>query len=217
MISIENVSCSGRLQDVSLEIAAGAKVGIMGRSGAGKSSMISLLTGQLAPETGTVHMPDGAVGYIPQDPGTTLLPNRPAVDSICEFAPDCVADVPKVLASLGLDPGLADRKPGELSGGQRQRIAVARALIGGPELIIADEAFSALDADTAALLEQLLLDTPATVLLISHDIATLLRMCTHMVVLADGQVVFSGDLGSLEKCEKPEVVQLLSAARELAG
>ena len=216
MISVDNVNCRGRLTDVTLEFPAGAKVGIMGRSGAGKSSLISVLTGQLLPDSGTVAMPSGGIGYIPQDPGTTLLPNRPAVDSICEFARDRVGDVPEVLASLGLDPQLAERRPSELSGGQRQRIAVARALIGNPDLFIADEAFSALDSDTSALLERVLLGTEATVLLISHDIGRLLRTCTHMVVLADGRVVFSGDLDGLGTCEKPEVVELLAAAKELA-
>lgn len=119
MISVDNVNCRGRLTYVTLEFPAAAKVGVMGRSGAGKSSLISVLTGQLFPDSGTVTMPSGGIGYIPQDPGTTLLPNRPAVDSICEFARDCVGDVPEVLASLGLDPQLAERRPSELSGDQR--------------------------------------------------------------------------------------------------
>lgn len=213
MIRFNSVTCHGRLHNVNLAIPSSSRVGIIGRSGAGKSSLISVLTGQLVPDSGTASMPRGPIGYIPQDPSATLLPHRPVIDSICEFSD---GDVDGILKSLGLDPELSHRRAEELSGGQRQRVAIARALIGNPEIIIADEAFSALDRDTAMLLEEVLISSNATIVLISHDISALQSLCTHMVVMANGTAVFSGPVSELEECTHPEVVELLAAARELA-
>lgn len=251
-IAITNVNVTGRLHDVSLTVAAGTKLGIMGRSGAGKTSLISLLTGQLRPTTGKVSAPTlSEVGYIPQNPGATLIPHLPVVESILEpqvIALNCISTatgagrpsrterakrrvdlallrgrIPELLAGMGLEPQLAQRTPEELSGGQRQRIAIARALLGSPELIIADEAFSALDARNARLLEDLLATTPATVMFISHDIPALLRMSTHIAVIDQGRVAYTGLASDLEHLDEttaataPEAVSLMRAAAQLGG
>lgn len=230
-ISISHVSVPGRLQDISLQVPAGMKLGIMGRSGAGKTSLISLLTGQLRPTVGRVVAPEpAAVGYIPQNPGATLIPHLPVAESIVE--PQVIAlrtrslrhrrsasgprtgasqasareqlaalraRIPELMAEIGLDPRLAERTPAQLSGGQRQRVAIARALLGSPELIIADEAFSALDAHNARLLEDLLAKTSATVIFISHDTAALLRMSSHIAVMEHGAISYFGTAESLNR------------------
>ena len=235
-ISISHVSVPGRLHDISLQVPAGMKLGIMGRSGAGKTSLISLLTGQLRPTVGRVVAPEpAAVGYIPQNPGATLIPHLPVAESIVE--PQVIAlrtrnlrhrrsasgprtgasrasqasageqlaalraRIPELMAEIGLDPTLAERTPAQLSGGQRQRVAIARALLGSPELIIADEAFSALDAHNARLLEDLLAKTSATVIFISHDIAALLRMSSHIAVMEHGAISYFGTAESLNRLD----------------
>ena len=231
MIVLDHVNVPGRLNDVSLTIRTGARLGIIGRSGAGKSSFISVLTGQLRPRSGSVTMPENhfslTVGYIPQDPGSTLLPHRPVSDSVLEplriagkrsRKDDTAQRLSNLFTRLGLEPSLAARTPEQLSGGQRQRVAIARALLGEPELIIADEAFSALDKDNVRLLEDVLLTTTATVIFISHDVAALSRICTDMLVLVKGKVAFYGAPGELLRYDgADEVARLVQAARELGA
>lgn len=229
MIVFDHVTVPGRLSDITFSIPQGARLGIVGRSGAGKSSLIALLTGQLTPQSGTVTMSTGissaTVGYIPQDPGSTLLPHRPVAESVVE--PQIIAGkksksaeiqqrLPELFQELGLAAELKDRTPEQLSGGQCQRVAIARALLGNPQLIIADEAFSALDKDNAALLQDVLMRTEATVISISHDINALTRVCTHMLVLSTGKIAFFGSPDELlSHSGDDDAAWLVAAAREL--
>lgn len=232
------VRCAGvtvgkRLQDVSMAVPVGAKLGIIGPSGAGKTTLISLITGMLLPDAGTVDVAAEVIGYIPQDPGSSLSPNWTVAE--CVIEPQVIrlaskptaertrelsrikAEIPGLLISLGLDAEIAKRYPTQLSGGQRQRVAIARALLGSPQLIIADEAFSALDTRTAELLQNILLALPATVLFVSHNIPALRAMCDSTAVLVDGTCRYTGSFAGLDEEEDPRVVELLTAVKSLSG
>lgn len=240
-VSFQGATVGKRLHNMSLDVPRGAKLGIIGPSGAGKTTMISLITGMLTPDEGSVDIAAKVIGYIPQDPGSSLSPNRTVAQCIIE--PQVIrlenakrgraerysvaeikaeldrlqAEIPNLLASLGLDPKLAQRYPAQLSGGQRQRVAIARALLGQPELIIADEAFSALDAYTAELLQNILLELPATVLFVSHNIPALRSMCDSIAVLVDGTLRYFGSVDGVDEVTDEQVVELLDAVKELSG
>ncbi|MDJ0630670.1 MAG: ABC transporter ATP-binding protein [Rhodobacter sp.] len=179
-------------------VAAGEKVFLLGESGSGKSTLLSLICGIAQPQTGGVEV-DGAdlvrmsgpkrdrfranrIGVIFQM--FNLLPYASALENILlplAFAPerrktidDPRAEALRLTAALGLDPGLVGRaRASELSIGQQQRIAAARALIGGPRLVIADEPTSALDATAQGAFIDLLMRqvaaAGATLLMVSHD------------------------------------------------
>ena len=189
------------LEIPSLSIATGERVFLHGPSGSGKSTLLGLLGGVLLPETGSVSLlgqeitaKNGLardrfradhIGFLFQQ--FNLVPYLSVLDNVllpCRFslcrreratsAGDTGGDVAKkLLGQLDLAESLWQRKASDLSVGQQQRVAMARALIGRPEIIIADEPTSALDAERqAAFLDMLLQacdDTSATLLFVSHD------------------------------------------------
>ncbi|WP_448851059.1 ABC transporter ATP-binding protein [Corynebacterium sp. 335C] len=225
MLTCTDVTVDGRLDGVTFSVPDGARVGVIGRSGAGKTTLISVMTGMLAPDRGSCDTGARAVGYIPQDPGSSLMPAMSVGDCVLEpvviaggsdAAAEAAGRLPELFASLGLDESLLDRRPGELSGGQRQRAAVARALVSRPGLIIADEAFSALDRATSELLEGVLSAADATVVLVTHDLPTVRSLCDHVVVLDAGRCVEAGPVGILDDPSHEATRLLADAATELA-
>lgn len=191
-----------------LEIEQGERLFLQGASGSGKSTLLNLIGGVLTPQAGAVHLlghefcalKAGArdriradhIGFIFQM--FNLLPYLNLLDNVllpCRFSSlrrtraeqrdgSAEASARRLLAHLELDaPELLQRPVSTLSMGQQQRVAVARALIGAPELIIADEPTSALDSDTRArFLELLLTEVEAansTLLFVSHDAG----LCQH--------------------------------------
>lgn len=227
MLTLSDVTVAGRLHNVSFTVPDGARLGVIGRSGAGKTTLISVITGMLTPDSGTCERTGaaaGAVGYIPQDPGSSLMPAMTIADCVTE--PIAIRDgtdeargargrLPDLFAALGLGSDLIGRTPPELSGGQRQRVAVARALIAQPGIIIADEAFSALDAATRGLIEVEMSGRGTTIILVTHDIPAVRSFCDHVVVLDDGRCVESGPIDLLDDPSHDATRRLTDAAREL--
>lgn len=163
-------------------IAAGARVAVLGPSGSGKSTLAALIGGYLPPEArviGRKVRSVAKVGYVAQDSFAALNPLM-RVDKQISLLGD-----PAVLAQVGLEPELAHRFPLELSGGQRQRAAIAFAVAGAPELLIADEVTSALDS--VAIVE--VLDTiravseGKTVLFLSHHRQAMSYLCDAAIVM----------------------------------
>jgi sulfonate transport system ATP-binding protein len=184
------------LQDISLEIAPGEIVALIGGSGCGKTTLLRLLAGLDRATSGAIRLdgdeisePHPAVGVIFQEP--RLLPWLTIADN-AGFGLDGAGRAEKrdrvahALEKVGLAEH-AGRWPRELSGGQQQRVAIARALVTRPKVLLMDEPFSALDAFTRASLHEHLLglweETRPTVLIVTHDVAEAVTLADRAVVM----------------------------------
>ncbi|MFT4210275.1 MAG: ABC transporter ATP-binding protein [Microbacterium sp.] len=206
------------LDHVDVEVREGASLGIIGESGSGKSTLVRLLLGLDSPTAGTVTCEDRpvdaraparslrplrrATGLVLQDPYASLDPRMSVGRIVAEplralgVAGDHRARVREVLARLELPTDAAERYPHEFSGGQRQRIAIARAIVHRPRVLVGDEPLSALDVTVRTqiltLLERLRREEGMTLVLVSHDIGVVARVCQEVLVLKDGRAVESG-------------------------
>ncbi|MCZ2820591.1 dipeptide/oligopeptide/nickel ABC transporter ATP-binding protein [Modestobacter sp. VKM Ac-2977] len=210
-------SAGPALDRVDLGLTAGQRLAVVGESGAGKSTLTRLLLGLERPDAGEVTYrgrpvqpgrPSAlrwfrrAVQVVPQDPGRSLNPRMRVGQAVAEplrclqVPGDHRARVAELLRAVGLDPDAAGRLPHEFSGGQRQRIALARALAPRPEVLIADEPVSALDAAVRLQVVELLRAVSdaegVALLVVSHDLGVVTALCSDVVVLAAGRVVESG-------------------------
>jgi peptide/nickel transport system ATP-binding protein len=201
--------------DVSFDIFKGETLGLVGESGSGKSSVARLVMRLVQADSGTVRLGDVEITrlgsralrkqrhrlqMIFQDPFASLNPRRKVGDIISAgpiangiSAADARRRARDLLDMVGLDPGGLERYPHEFSGGQRQRIGIARALALDPEIIIADEAVSALDvsvqAQVLALLEDLKQRLHLSMLFITHDLRVAAKICDRIAVMQRGVIV----------------------------
>lgn len=203
------------LDDVDLHVPSGGRCGIVGGSGSGKSTLLKILGGLDKPDEGHVELFGSplsefsrkdlsqTVQLVFQDPASSLDPRMPIGLSIAEplrgrglNKQQRMARVAEVLIDVGLDPEMATRLPHEFSGGQRQRISIARALSVRPKILLADEPVSALDvsvrAQVLALLDRMAADYGLTLLFVSHDLAVVRELCTHVAVVNHGRIVEYG-------------------------
>jgi putative ABC transport system ATP-binding protein len=195
------------LRGVSLDLAAGHSLGIMGPSGSGKSSLLLVLAGLRAPSRGTVRL--GGVEW-PSNPGTSADRRRRHVGFVFQesflaphltvrenarlqaASPTAVERIPVLAESLGIR-ALLDEMPGRISAGERQRGGILRALVNDPLLILADEPTSSLDHETGIEVVDLLwrCSGGAALVICSHDPSMLAR-ANRVLQLRDG--VLSGDV-----------------------
>ncbi len=197
MIELRDAAVAPMLHPISFTINRGEKVAVLGVSGAGKTTLLRLLCRWLNPTSGTVTAPAiGEFSYIPQDLDGSLNPKLSIQDIICE--PVAISHgnlaaakdrLPELLEQLNLPSDCTNRRPYELSGGQRQRVGIARALINNPQVIYADEALSALDAQARQLVIDLFAAPELTTVLVSHDLASAELLCNRCVVLDQGRIV----------------------------
>jgi peptide/nickel transport system ATP-binding protein len=215
---LRRVHRSGRtaLDDVSLSVGVGARIGIVGESGAGKSTLVRALLGLEPLAAGDVLFAGAllsqcdtasfrrAVQPVFQDPRSSLNP-RLTVGRIVAEPLECLGidgdhalRVREALADVALDASFAGRYPHELSGGQRQRVAIARALAPAPQILVADEPVSALDVlirdEIVSLLDDLIARRNLALVLVSHDLSVVARLCTEIAVMRDGRVVENGPI-----------------------
>ncbi|WP_159502402.1 ABC transporter ATP-binding protein [Microbacterium sp. 18062] len=209
------------LHGVDLTVQPGEVVGLIGESGSGKTTLARAILGLVPLTRGEVRFDgaqisdlggrrrrafrrSGALQYVFQDPLLSLDPDLPAGASVAEglrvrggLAPATIAErVTEAFIAVGLDPGLADRRPAALSGGQRQRVVVARALVLEPKLVLLDEPVSALDSANRIQILRLLDGLGATrsiaQVFISHDLGSVAGIAGRVVVLYRGRVVEDG-------------------------
>ncbi|MFD0056129.1 ABC transporter ATP-binding protein [Streptomyces sp. NPDC127168] len=207
------------LDDVSLSVAPGETLGLIGETGSGKSTLARAVLGLVRPSAGSVvvdgedvtaHSPRqwrdlrrrGVVQYVFQDPLRSLDPDLTVAESLTEpllvqgvARAEAGARVRSFLPRVRLSEDLLGRLPGELSGGQRQRITVARALVTEPRLLILDEPVSALDSANRVQVLEILKELRATevaLVFISHDLGSVAGIADRIAVLYRGELVETG-------------------------
>lgn len=212
------------LDDISVRLDEGDSLGLVGESGAGKSTILRLMLGLSDPSEGEVLF-DGAalslrdraqmrrfrasVQPVFQDPYSSLDP-RQRIDRIIgeplrslglASGADAQRRIAEALESVGLPADTARRYPHEFSGGQRQRIAIARAVVSRPRVLLADEPVSALDVSTRVqvleLLDRLRRENGLSLVMVSHDLTAIASACDRTVVLKDGRVIEQGATASV--------------------
>jgi ABC-type glutathione transport system ATPase component len=227
------------VDDVSFTLRRGEILGLVGESGSGKTTLARCIIRLVEPDAGTIKL-DGvdvrAAGggelrelrrrmqMVFQDPYSSLNPrmtvgaalqeagrvhNRPGSENGEQF-------VREALERVHLSANLAGRRPRELSGGQRQRVAVARALAVGPEVLIADEAVSALDVSVQAQLLNLFLDLRdelgVAILFVAHQLAVIAEVADRVAIMNRGRLVEDGQTATVFANPQDEYTKSLLAA-----
>jgi len=209
---------------VSFSIEPGEAFGLVGESGCGKSTVGRAVLHLIKPDSGRVTLEDIDLGRLKkadlravrpriqmifQDPYSSLNPKQTIGRALSEpllvhrdyAKTEIVRRVETLLQEVGLPKEATGRYPHEFSGGQRQRIAIARALSLDPDLIVADEAVSALDVSVQAQVLKLMADLMArrgvAFLFISHDLGVVRAFCKRLAVMYLGRIVESGPVGSV--------------------
>ena len=178
----------------------GERIGIIGKNGTGKSSLLNLITGNLKPDMGKVIIGDTVkIGYYTQD-GIEIKPGQKVIEVIREFGEFIPLKKGKSLSAGGLlERFLFDRKQQydfveKLSGGELKRLFLCTVLIQNPNFLILDEPTNDLDIVTLNILESFLLDFPGTLLVVSHDRYFIDKIIDHLFVLEEGHITdFPGD------------------------
>jgi ABC-type oligopeptide transport system ATPase subunit len=224
---------------VDLDARRGEVLAVVGESGSGKTTLARLLLRLVEPTAGSIFL-DGIdltrlqgralraararMQLVFQNPVASLNPRRRVNDVLLRpmllrgiARDEAQRRVGELLETVGLDPRAAARYPHEFSGGQQQRIAIARALSTDPDLIVADEPVSALDASIqaqiVALIERLRLERHLTILLIAHDMALVNYLADRVVVMQSGRIVERGVTAEvLGRPSHPYTRQLVDAA-----
>jgi oligopeptide/dipeptide ABC transporter ATP-binding protein len=197
---------------VSLQLAKGETLGVVGESGCGKSTLARLIVGLAKPTEGRILAEGGDIWgpgkegrarrarfqMVFQNPAGSMNPRRTVGASVAEplqakGVRRTEAAVAEMLTRVGLNPALAARRPHQLSGGQQQRVSIARALIASPPLVVHDESIASLDISLQAQILNLLLDLQqefgTSYLFISHDLAAVQTISHRIVVMYLGEIV----------------------------
>lgn len=210
------------LDSVDLCLTAGTTLGLVGESGSGKSTLIRVMCGLISGSTGSVRYSDRDVSdwlrhdgrafrkqnqLVFQNPASSFDPRMSIGRSLSEPVRALERRTPSThelvdrLEQVGLNASYLDRHPHQLSGGQVQRVAIARALLSGLRILYADEPTSALDVSVQAqvlnLLMKLQRELQLTLVIVSHDLALVSRVCNQIAVMRSGSIVESGPTASV--------------------
>ena len=212
------------LDDVTFSVAPREALALVGESGSGKTTLAHILVGLIKPDAGQVEF-DGRdilrisrrelpavrrrMQLIYQDPYSSLNSALKIGDAIIEPAlvhglidkQDAEKRTVELMDQVGLSPSLASRRPEALSGGQRQRVAIARSLAAEPDVLIADEAISALDVSVQVqvigLFARLQQELGLTLIFVSHQLATVAQLCERVAILYRGRLVEIGPVSEI--------------------
>ena len=231
------------VENVSLQVGRGETLAVVGESGCGKSTLAHTMIRLYEPTSGQVVL-DGVdisglgnralrehrakMQIIFQDPFASLDPRRPVGRAVAEpllihkiaKGPDADEQVADLFTRVGLEPDMMRQFPHQFSGGQRQRVCIARALATRPELVIADEAVSALDVSIQAQVINLMMELQSELglsyLFISHDLAVVERMSHRVAVMYLGQIVEIGPRSAIFENPQHSYTQRLLDAVPIA-
>ncbi|MGW4482691.1 ABC transporter ATP-binding protein [Amycolatopsis sp. NPDC004368] len=238
-LTVEGLRVGELVRDVSFEIGAGERVGLIGESGSGKSltalSIMGLLPDELratgsvrldgrelvgAPERELSRLRGNGLSMVFQEPMTALNPAMRVGRQVTEpFRAHGRRgrSAEELLAAVGL-PGTVRAYPHQLSGGQRQRVVLAMALANEPSLLICDEPTTALDVTVQAQILALIkesLSPEAALLFITHDLAVVASVCERVLVMLDGEIVERGSTRDVLTAPKHDYTKALLAASDL--
>jgi ABC-type glutathione transport system ATPase component len=226
-------------QDVTLKLRKGRTLGIVGESGSGKSTVARCIVRLIDPTSGSVHLGNCDISDLSrnllrpyrqkiqivfQDPYRSLNPRITIGETIAEGPinygmphAQALAKARELLELVGLPPDSIARFPHQFSGGQRQRIAIARALALDPDIVVADEAVSALDVSVQAqvleLFDQIQARLGVAILFITHDLRVAAQICDDVAVMQRGRIVEQGSAAQvLTKPQQAYTRALLDAA-----
>ena len=225
---------------VSFDVRRGETLGVVGESGSGKSTIARVVTGLQKPTEGTFEL-NGRVAMVFQDPLGSLNPRMTVRATLEESVSRAVCvsrlrsnvlprkeerrkpdDVSGLLGMVGLDASALDKYPHEFSGGQRQRICIARAIALKPDLLICDEAVSALDLSIRAHVLDLLSDLKRrlglSMLFITHDLGVVQHIADRLIVMRNGRKIEEGPCGKILKTPHEEYTRrLIDSVPRLGG
>ena len=206
---------------VSFSLHRGETLGVVGESGSGKTTVARVIAGLQKPTGGTVAL-GGRVSMVFQDPLGSLNPRmtvRATLEealAVAQSGNPSVRTVENLLEMVGLDDSALDKYPHEFSGGQRQRICIARAIACRPDLLICDEAVSALDLSIRAqvldLLAELKKRLELSILFITHDLGVVQHVADRIVVMNRGEIAEEGPCGQVLRAPREEYTRLLMSS-----
>lgn len=225
------------LDDLNLAIYKGEFITVIGSSGSGKTTMLKMINGLLAPTSGKVYV-EGRdiskenqtllrrnIGYVIQ--GIGLFPHLTIRKNI-SYVPELLnrrdkaktaRAVESLIRLMGLDREMLDRYPAELSGGQRQRVGIARALAARPDILLMDEPFGAVDEITRKRLQNEIArihrEMNVTIVFITHDIQEALRLGTRVLVMNRGKIEQQGTPEEIKNFPATSFVQALVSSTGL--
>jgi len=213
LLSLDRVSLAyghlPLLDEATVQIEPKERLCVIGRNGTGKSTLLQIVGGELAPDTGGVWTQPGLrIGRLAQD--APLQDTRPVSDVVSEGLGDLGEEdwqreqrVEMVLSRLSLPP---DISVATLSGGWRRRVLLARALVGQPNLLLLDEPTNHLDIESMTWLETFLVDYPGAVMFVSHDRVFLQRVATRIIELDRGQLTsWPGDYATFLRTKEAQL------------
>ncbi len=229
------------MRNIDLTLYPGERVGLVGLSGSGKTTLLRSLLAIEAPDSGSITCQDKAVRpastaklrwyrqavqYIPQDPASSLDPRMSVralvAEPLIRLRVECNPDERAVeaLEQVGLGTAFLKRKPYELSGGQAQRVAIARAIATRPRFLLADEPLSGLDLPVRTqvinVLRTLCEERGTGILMVSHDLSVVTRLCQRTLVMDDGRIVEDRPTAELWRAPGHHITRdLISAVSQL--
>ena len=226
------------LEGVSLEVEPLERVVVMGQSGSGKSTILRLILGILAPNSGSVFFKQFDIARLPRRKlqqirtqmgmvyqYSALLSSRNVRDNVAlpleELTTKSREEIDKIVEEKLDMVGMLDTKyemPSELSGGMRKRVSLARALVMDPELILFDEPSAGLDPVISSVIDELIISltetSQVTSIIVTHEMDSAFRIATKMAMLYQGRVIEAGTPEQMRQSQNPVVVQFLSGSTE---
>jgi len=241
VVALDRVSLAFQravLHDVSLQVARGETLAVVGESGTGKSTLLRLILGLQLPDSGTVRVMGRELWRLDATTRRTLRADIGMVfqggalfDSLTTFENVAFAlrergelseeeirtRVRETLTLVDLDPDLVSQTlPAQLSGGMRKRVAIARAVAPRPALLLYDEPTAGLDPLTSetvtTLMQRLQHDLHVTSIVVSHDVRAMLRIADRMALLHDGEFAFIGAPSAMQSSDEPYTRTFMAAA-----